>query len=38
MPLTLDIGFLRAYGKKPEEELLPEEDEVAAPAVVRGTS
>ncbi|OQV13825.1 Ubiquitin carboxyl-terminal hydrolase 5 [Hypsibius exemplaris] len=35
MPLTLDIGFLRAYGRKPDEELLPEDDEVPPTPVVR---
>ena len=34
MPLNLDIGFLRAYGKKPDEELLPEDDSRSARPVV----
>ncbi|XP_055335096.1 ubiquitin carboxyl-terminal hydrolase 5-like isoform X2 [Paramacrobiotus metropolitanus] len=34
MPLTLDIGYLRGYGKKPDEELLPEENQPAVSAPV----
>lgn len=33
IPQTLDIGYLRGYGKKPDEDLLPEEAEVPAQVV-----
>lgn len=33
MPLTLDIGYLRGYGKKPDEDLLPEENDLPASVV-----
>ena len=35
MPMTLDLGFLRAYGKKPDEELLPEEDTMTPTPAIR---